>query len=66
MPFENYITLLNKVCRVPEDSQPSQQSDKCFLELFFLHENVGLKSAKLYEEIDLWSSKSLKFVETYK
>jgi len=58
MPHEDLIQLINKVCRVPENiKEASRQSDKCFLELFFLHENVGLKSVKLYEEIHYWDSK---------
>ena len=60
MLHHDYIELLNKVCRVPFGTdRGSLQSDKCFLELFHLHEKVGLKSAELYEEINRYSSEFL-------
>ncbi|KAL5260320.1 hypothetical protein ACHWQZ_G010443 [Mnemiopsis leidyi] len=58
MDTDDYIQLINKVCNVPE-GQPrgTQLSDKCFLNLFFLHEDEGIKSSKLYDEINHWSNK---------
>ena len=58
MDTDEFIELINKVCNVPE-GQPrgTQLSDKCFLYLFFLHEDEGIKSPQLYEEIEYWRSK---------
>ena len=60
MPEDSFINLLNKVCKVPEDLnvKPSKMNDDCFLDLYFLHEKVGLKSPELYEGVQYWDSKS--------
>ena len=65
MQHHDYVELLDKVCRVPFGTdRGSLQSDKCFLELFHLHEKVGLKSTKLYEEINRYSSECLQNLDS--
>ena len=60
MHQDSFINLLNKVCKIPEDLnvKPSKMNDDCFLDLYFLHEKVGLKSPELYEGVQYWDSKS--------
>ena len=60
MPQDSFINLLNRVCKIPEDLnvKPSKMNDKCFLDLYFLHDKVGLDSHELYDGVQYWDSKS--------